>query len=287
MKWFQTGEDTIMMRSFFSLILICITFMHVSAYGATTATDNKLLLDKEIKTLQAAYAAWQRNDAEFREVREQNQSSETDIQEFAAFVAGLKRQVIESCETVRQLGGDGNQHGVDCVKLTKESGEKPQEAPTLPERQETGEEKKNSLEEELETLIAEFDELMLEQQDTLKQQQAARQASGSGGDCQGASGGSEAAGTGESGEEAGTGEPGEAGTGEPGEGQMPPKAEPGSGPGMEKQGKMPELEKGSVGDGSDDDVVARQLREAAEAETDPVLKAQLWEEYKKYKNSTR
>jgi len=29
------------------------------------------------------------------------------------------------------------------------------------------------------------------------------------------------------------------------------------------------------------------LREAAEAETDPVLKAQLWKEYKKYKNSTR
>jgi hypothetical protein len=56
---------------------------------------------------------------------------------------------------------------------------------------------------------------------------------------------------------------------------------------MQKQGDMPEFERGDVGDGSDDDVVARQLREAAEAETDPVLKAQLWEEYKKYKNSPR
>jgi len=267
------------MRSVFSLILICITFMYVSAYGAATATDKNLLLDKEIKNLQATYAAWQRNDAEFRSLREQNQSSETDIQEFAAFVAGLKRQVIEGCETVRQLGGDGNQHGVDCIKLSEESGDTQEEAPTIPTRQKTGEEKKNSLEEELETLIAEFDELMLEQQDTFKQQQAARQASGSGGDGQGASGGSEAAGTGESGEEAGTGEPGD--------GQMPPKAEPRSGPGVEKQGEMPEFEKGAIGDGSDDNVVARQLREAAEAETDPVLKAQLWEEYKKYKNSTR
>ena len=39
-------------------------------------------------------------------------------------------------------------------------------------------------------------------------------------------------------------------------------------------------------DGSDDDVVARQLREAAEKETDPVLKKKLWEEYRKYKEGT-
>lgn len=35
--------------------------------------------------------------------------------------------------------------------------------------------------------------------------------------------------------------------------------------------------------GHDDDVVARQLREAAMKETDPELQAKLWEEYKKYK----
>ena len=39
-------------------------------------------------------------------------------------------------------------------------------------------------------------------------------------------------------------------------------------------------------DGSDDDVVARQLREAAEKETDPELKKKLWEEYRKYKDGT-
>ena len=32
-----------------------------------------------------------------------------------------------------------------------------------------------------------------------------------------------------------------------------------------------------------DDVVARQIREAAEKETDPELKKKLWAEYKKYK----
>ena len=41
-----------------------------------------------------------------------------------------------------------------------------------------------------------------------------------------------------------------------------------------------------IPDGSDDDVVARQLREAAEKETDPELKAKLWEEYRRYKRGT-
>ena len=35
----------------------------------------------------------------------------------------------------------------------------------------------------------------------------------------------------------------------------------------------------------DDDIVARQLREAAEKETDPELKAKLWKEYRDYKKS--
>ncbi len=37
----------------------------------------------------------------------------------------------------------------------------------------------------------------------------------------------------------------------------------------------------------DDDIVARQLREAAEKETDPELKKKLWEEYRRYKESRR
>jgi hypothetical protein len=38
-----------------------------------------------------------------------------------------------------------------------------------------------------------------------------------------------------------------------------------------------------VGDGRDDDVVARQLREAATQEKDPAIREKLWEEYRRYK----
>jgi hypothetical protein len=40
------------------------------------------------------------------------------------------------------------------------------------------------------------------------------------------------------------------------------------------------------GSGEDDDIVARQLREAAENETDPELKEKLWKEYEDYKKNT-
>src|SRR5579862_2300386 len=42
-----------------------------------------------------------------------------------------------------------------------------------------------------------------------------------------------------------------------------------------------------VPDGSDDDVVARRLRKAAEQETDPELKEKLWQEYRDYKKNTQ
>ena len=44
-------------------------------------------------------------------------------------------------------------------------------------------------------------------------------------------------------------------------------------------GSVPE----DIPDATDDDVIARQLREAAMQETDPELKEKLWEEYRRYK----
>jgi hypothetical protein len=40
-------------------------------------------------------------------------------------------------------------------------------------------------------------------------------------------------------------------------------------------------------EGQGDDIVARQIREAAESETDPALREKLWEEYRKYKRQNQ
>ena len=42
-----------------------------------------------------------------------------------------------------------------------------------------------------------------------------------------------------------------------------------------------------IPDGSDDDVVARQIREAAMKEKDPELREKLWDEYRKYTSTMK
>ena len=60
----------------------------------------------------------------------------------------------------------------------------------------------------------------------------------------------------------------------------------GAGQGRTKSSRVPPAE-GSRDMSEDDDVVARQLREAAEQETDPEVKEKLWEEYRKYKEGIK
>jgi hypothetical protein len=55
--------------------------------------------------------------------------------------------------------------------------------------------------------------------------------------------------------------------------------EPGGASGSPSAATLPP----DVGNGNDDDIVARQIRKAAEAESDPELRKKLWDEYRKYK----
>ncbi|MBV8342804.1 MAG: hypothetical protein JO173_10545 [Gammaproteobacteria bacterium] len=61
----------------------------------------------------------------------------------------------------------------------------------------------------------------------------------------------------------------------------------------EKASKKPDDNAGNgavareIPDGSDDDVVARRLRQAAQQETDPELKDKLWQEYLDYKKNAQ
>lgn len=273
--------NIIIKRCALILIIFCVTVIPVHVYGVENDADGIIRLDKEIEDLQATFAVWRSNDAEFREMRKQDQLSKIDIREFAAFVAGLKRQVIEGCEAVRKLGGDASLHGVDCVKLEEDPESKKGGAFKITERELTQEEKKDLLEQEMGKLISDFDGLLLRHQEKLKLEQAVSQSKGS----------RDSDAFDKPGEKqtAGAGVPADADMEEQGSksGTTQQAAEPGSGPGVEKQGDTQDLKTEGIGDGSDDDVVARQLREAAETETDPVLKKQLWEEYKKYKNATR
>ncbi|MCO1333216.1 hypothetical protein MO867_02575 [Microbulbifer sp. OS29] len=68
-----------------------------------------------------------------------------------------------------------------------------------------------------------------------------------------------------------------------------------TGPGLPGSGRKGDFDHSSsqavipadIPSGTDDDVVARQIREAATLETDPELREKLWEEYRKYKSATQ
>jgi hypothetical protein len=129
-----------------------------------------------------------------------------------------------------------------------------------------------------------FDERIRKEQEGVAKERDSR----AGGGADAAAGGSEASGDAAAGSEGGR--PGDlksdrAGTAQPG------------GKGEEKgDGGPPRTSAGTGGtgkaaverpDGSDDDIVARRLRRAAEQETDPELKEKLWKEYEDYKKSVR
>ena len=68
------------------------------------------------------------------------------------------------------------------------------------------------------------------------------------------------------------------------DGQLPPNQ---NGTPVGEDGKNPKPGNGGAPPGTpppgDDDIVARQLREAAEREKDPVMREKLWREYRAYK----
>ncbi len=142
--------------------------------------------------------------------------------------------------------------------------------------------------------LADFDQLLLEEARKAQARtpsRASARASGAGSNDAGSNG----AGSGKGTQQASSKESGTSGaTGSPEASEE--GASSGTGPGS-PGGRIDGSDPGApgataaippdVGDGSDDDIVARQIRRAAEAETDPELREKLWDEYRKYKEGTK
>jgi TolA-binding protein len=160
---------------------------------------------------------------------------------------------------------------------------------------ETTEEKQEGLEEKLDSSLREFDGLILREQEILEERREAQDASagGGGGAGEGSEGEGAGAAEGDSGGENGGAEQGEQTADSRGGTGGSPDEAPGepAGDGAPVATDDGELSNGrippDVGDGRDDDIVARQLREAAMNEEDPALREKLWDEYRAYKFGTK
>jgi hypothetical protein len=163
----------------------------------------------------------------------------------------------------------------------------------------TSEDRRAQIDRRFDETFAVFDERLRKEQETISQERSSR-GSGTGTVSEGAGGDEAEAGAEEGGDAGSAGEGAEAGDGSEqsapgapggrGESAGTESGEQGGGGGVGgggMGGSGPNTVPADIPDGRDDDIVARQLREAAMKETDPELRERLWEEYRQYKKSTQ
>jgi hypothetical protein len=242
--------------------------------ASAVAADAGQLLDR----LRLDHAAMVAAEQDFHERRQGGSLNGTEAAEYAAYVARLHRRVAEDCMALTAAGVP-QPPDLGCASSP----------PLLPAPAAIDQAGEQTLDEQIAVLdaelfsgLGEFDEMLLREQERVRAAAPVSDATGGGGGGGGAGEADQSEGAeGSAGLAATDGGPGadaDAGSdGSYGEG---------AGRGAQRQegrqGVPPDIP-----DGSDDDVVARQLREAAEKETDPELKKKLWEEYRKYKQGTR
>lgn len=243
--------------------------------AAPSFGDSGSRLKEALGELRASDEEWRQNDRQFRSLRASQDISGIAAEEFATFVADLHRRMLESCHAFRKLGGDPESNGFDC-DIPAEERALQQALPQNPMTVQTEEEKTAALDAALDQSLSEFDEALQSEQSELRDQRKSRNSGGQDSDSQGT------AQTGGGADRAIWSNP------DSPSGQPRP-AESGAVPGVDKRPPAPLV--ASPGDSrvgaGDDNVVARQLREAAENETDPILKEKLWAEYRKYRTGNK
>ena len=257
----------------FTALVLCLTS------GALIA-DPARLLDR----LRINHAAMVSSEQDFHNRQRRGTLSGVEASDYAAYVARLHRLVAEDCADLA-LAGVSLPPELGCPSLTTGL---LAPAPIDQSAEQTLDEQLAVLDAELMGGLGDFDEMLLREQQRVRAEapmtDSASGGSGAGSGVDGAEGSEDAGGSeGSSGEYGESGEGAEALEGE-GDGSAGMGGREGSPSQRGSRGKgVPR----DIPNGDDDDVVARQLREAAEKETSPELKAKLWEEYRKYKKGTR
>ena len=281
-------------RGWLAVSLLTLGLLPAGAHGAAAAE-----LEAARAELRLGTETERRMREEFESLLAAGRMSAAETADFEDYLRRLGVSVDEQRRRVVRLEGG---HSGSASVVSTDS------ARTFPlledfERGLTDEEKIALLDAELGRSISEFDEKLLREQRELAEKarpastgERGSGSSGEAGEGEGRQAGSEADGKsaqsgaesgqqagGESGQQAGAGERGEAG-GQGAEGNDQMASAGGASDGGRHTGHA--ATPPDIPDGKDDDIVARQLREAAESEQDPELREKLWEEYRKYKKRT-
>jgi hypothetical protein len=257
------------------------------------------------ENLRISQAASERVAAELEDLKKSKDASQDMIHDYEVYLKRLQAMTQENRRVLRQMESAYCRH-FPCAKPVRQEAGKDMEPmlnPPIPEEQAVDD--VAVLDREFNDALAKFDDMLLKEFDAIRSESAKNMRDLA----------EEAAEAADRLKEQGidieadgeTEETGSSGDGpkEAGAGEETPDTEKGatekeSGRDMEEgapQRQETAQGKADKGDGGqsdanrrgydkDDDIVARQLREAAENETDPVLKEKLWKEYEAYKKNS-
>ncbi len=239
---------------------------------AAVAGSDRQLLDR----LRVNHAAMVSSEQDFHARQRRGSLNAIEASDYAAYVARLHRLVAEDCAALAEIGPPPPPE-LGC----------PPQAPVFLAPAAIDQAGERTVDEQIAVLDAEllgglgdFDEMLLREQERVRAATPATDAADATGASGAAAGGADPAdAAGEDGRE-------DAESGGQLAGGNPASSGSDRGAGGRRQGGGQGVPR-DIPDGSDDDVVARQLREAAEKETSPALREKLWEEYRKYKQGTR
>ena len=248
----------------------------VQAALAGSAPD-RAALASALKDLVSAEYALDAAEQDYLDARSENALSDSEKEDYKGFIEALRQSLNQACDRVERLDASMTAERESCRAVV---GAGPVSAPTPGQ---TRSERVAAIDAELQASVAEFDGLL--QREQLELERTARNPGSQGGGAAGSGQGNQASEGNQGSESEQAASRGDV-FGEVPEEQAPPGegdgsrgtvGPPESGPGATIPDDVPEAQ--------DDDIVARQLREAAENETDPELRERLWEEYRRYKES--
>ena len=239
-----------------------------------------------VQQIRADYAALLTARTELQKLGNSGNSAATEAADLSAWIYQLKAQVVRGCKELSMLSENIQAADLPCTNLVADN---PSPAAIDTAKESTKEEKTTRMIEQLNGSLAEFDERLLQEQERVRTRAPSIDST-----MTDTGPGSAGSGDGDSALSGSNGQKGSAreasrDAGKPqtqsGDGTQGQSSQSGT------QGRSPPTAAGDIPkdipDGSDDDVIARQLREAAEQEQDPELRKKLWDEYRRYRDAIR
>jgi len=276
-------------------------FLTASAQGAPSPpAGTPAELQRARENLKLSEQTRDRIAEEVAALKSSGKASPEVVAAYEAYLARVQEMVVEHQRLVAQMEAAYSAHQARSQAASVGAAATPGAAPPTPGPGEDPADRLKTLDRQFNESLAAFDEMLLKELRLIQAAstkrmrglaeaaaEAGREAVEKGGGAASAGKGSTAGAEG-SGTEAAGGEKGGTGTDQAKrpEGRGKPGDAAGAGQGAGGWGSGGTgAPPSSYTPSPDDDIVARQLREAAEKETDPELKAKLWKEYEDYKKS--